>query len=243
MHSNVTAKTRNSFTAWREVSPFHNQLVDAMLKSRCHVIATIRAKTEYVVEEGGKKIQKVGLAPIQRDGLEYEFTIFADISTTHSVTISKDRTGQWQDRTFVITRQFGEDLLRWLNSGAPVQQQAAPPASQKPAPAEPPTRPPVSNTAPKPAPAEPSVKTPTSPETNPQLYQFIKAEKVKARNGSDLARVALKDANKEITVWAKDDMVSIADLAPNTVVEVALLEENGVFVVSKYRAVQKGEVA
>src|SRR5262245_28312049 len=41
----------NSFTAWRDVTPQHNALVEAMLRCKCHLIATMRAKTEYVMEE------------------------------------------------------------------------------------------------------------------------------------------------------------------------------------------------
>ena len=34
----------NSYTAWRFVTPKHNALVEAMLQSTCHIIATIRSK-------------------------------------------------------------------------------------------------------------------------------------------------------------------------------------------------------
>jgi hypothetical protein len=40
----------DSFAAWREVTPLHNALVDAMVQSRLHLIVTMRTKTEYVVE-------------------------------------------------------------------------------------------------------------------------------------------------------------------------------------------------
>ena len=30
----------NDFTAWRDITPQHNALVDAMLQSPCHIIAT-----------------------------------------------------------------------------------------------------------------------------------------------------------------------------------------------------------
>jgi hypothetical protein len=41
----------NSFTAWRNVTPKHNKLVDTMLSCKAHLIATIRAKTEFVQEK------------------------------------------------------------------------------------------------------------------------------------------------------------------------------------------------
>jgi hypothetical protein len=68
----------NSFTAWREVTPEHNELVDTLIQCPAHLIVTMRAKSEYVLQEDerGKKVpKKIGMAPIQRDGLEFEFDL------------------------------------------------------------------------------------------------------------------------------------------------------------------------
>ncbi|MDE3023728.1 MAG: AAA family ATPase [Pseudomonadota bacterium] len=111
----------NSYTAWRSITPEHNSLVEAMLQSPCHIIATMRAKTEYVLETGsnGKQTpKKVGLAPIQRDGMEFEFTIFMDIDSMHIATATKDRTSILDGTYFKITEQTGKDLLVWLEQGA-----------------------------------------------------------------------------------------------------------------------------
>ena len=58
---------------------------------------TMRSKTEYVLEKdertGRTAPRKVGLAPVQRDGMEYEFTAVFDLSIDgHIATASKDRT-------------------------------------------------------------------------------------------------------------------------------------------------------
>lgn len=120
-------RLKNSYTAWREVTPDHNALVDAILQSPCHVIASMRAKTEYVLEEGhnGKKVpKKVGMAPVQRDGMEYEFTVFLDIATDHTACASKDRTGLFGKDYQKITEDTGVMLLQWLDTGAePLPQQ------------------------------------------------------------------------------------------------------------------------
>lgn len=109
----------NSYTAWRFVTPKHNALVEAILQSPCHIIATLRAKTEYSINEnnGRKDITKVGLAPIQRDGMEYEFTVFMDISIDHSAHASKDRTTLFKDRYFTISKEIGIELNDWLLAG------------------------------------------------------------------------------------------------------------------------------
>lgn len=125
----IAAKSGNSYTAWRDVTPEHNALVNAMLQSRSHIIATMRAKVEYAMQKGddGKyKIQKMGMAPIQREGMEYEFTTFFDIDTNHRASTTKDRTdlfssinasGNVEKLDFVITPETGEKLLGWLNKG------------------------------------------------------------------------------------------------------------------------------
>jgi hypothetical protein len=110
----------NSFTAWKDVTPQHNQLVDAILGAECHVIATMRTKTAYeVVDDGGKKIpKKVGMAPIQRDGMEYEFTTVLDLAVdSHLFTATKDRTGLFIDQHDLLTEETGVRLRAWLERG------------------------------------------------------------------------------------------------------------------------------
>ncbi len=62
------------------------------------------------------QVQKVGLAPVQREGTDYEFTTVLDISQNHLATVTKDRTGLFPDTPFSITTQIGERLLDWLNA-------------------------------------------------------------------------------------------------------------------------------
>ena len=47
-----TSNSDNKFTAWGEVTPLHNKLVDTLLRVPCHVLATMRTKTEYALEQG-----------------------------------------------------------------------------------------------------------------------------------------------------------------------------------------------
>jgi len=119
MQGKIADKTGNSWSAWRTVTPKHNALVEAMLQSPCHIIATMRSKTEYVQEsEGGKsKVKKIGLAPIMRDGIEYEFTVMMEIDQSHTANASKDRTRIFKDQFFTITPDTGKKLLAWLDEG------------------------------------------------------------------------------------------------------------------------------
>lgn len=114
---------KNSFTAWRSVTPMHNALVDAMLQSPCHVVATCRTKTEYVMEKdeksGKMKPRKVGLAPVQRDGLEYEFDLVIDIDTDHKAVVGKTRCKAVDGEVWVKPgpKQFAP-FVAWLTSGS-----------------------------------------------------------------------------------------------------------------------------
>lgn len=110
----------NSFAAWRSITPEHNSLVDAMLQSPCHIIATMRSKQEYVLEtndKGKQQPRKVGMAPVQREGMEYEFTVMLDIDTNHIASTSKDRTGLFDGLFFKITPDTGKTLSAWLEKG------------------------------------------------------------------------------------------------------------------------------
>ena len=114
----------NNFTAWRDVTPRHNRLVDTMLSSKAHVIATLRSKMEYVLEKddkGRSSVRKVGLAPIQREGLDFEFTVVGDMDLNHMLTVTKSRclgaieVGEMIEKPGEKT---AAKLREWLASGA-----------------------------------------------------------------------------------------------------------------------------
>jgi hypothetical protein len=126
----ASSRSGNNFTAWREVTPHHNRLVESILSYPGHLITTMRSKMEYVQEKderGRTTIRKVGLAPIQRDGMEYEFTVVGEMDQGHNLLITKSRCSGLADGMF---HKPGKDvakiLLDWLTSGAP---EAAPQAA------------------------------------------------------------------------------------------------------------------
>lgn len=158
----------NSYTAWRQVTPWHNKLVEAMLTSKCHIIATMRAKTEYVQEKNDKgktEIRKVGMAPVQRDGMDYEFGVVFDLDVNHNATVSKDRTTLFDGQIFRPSRKTGEALRDWLESGTDSPVPAGQPTSTPNTPANP------SRTAQDGAtPQERGSHTPTPAERKKALY-------------------------------------------------------------------------
>lgn len=125
IHSHIADKSGNSWSAWRQVTPRHNELVEAILQSKCHIIATMRSKMDYVqtTENGKTVVKKVGMNPIQRDGMEYEFTVFMDIDINHLAQATKDRTSIFDGQVFKITPEVGKKLLAWLEAGAKAEPQ------------------------------------------------------------------------------------------------------------------------
>lgn len=111
----------NSFTSgWREATPKQNALVNAIITSKMHIIVTMRVKTEYVIElnaKGKNEPRKVGLAPVQRDGLEYEFTIFMDINLENIAHVTKDNTKLFNQQYIKPTKEMGQQIMLWLNDG------------------------------------------------------------------------------------------------------------------------------
>ena len=120
----------NSYTAWGKVTPHHDALVNHMISSQCHIIVTMRTKTAYEMgtnDKGKQAPVKVGMAPTQRDGVEYEFTIVFDIDQNHNFTCSKDRTALFNnvDIPQPLNKDVGKKILNWLDSGVEVVKAAA----------------------------------------------------------------------------------------------------------------------
>jgi len=125
VHSNMPG---NSFTAWGKVTPRQNAFVNKMLRSNAHIISTMRVKQDYVLNnKNGKMVpEKVGLKAIQRNDLDYEFTIVFDIDSAHNAKASKDRTGLFIDKPeFIINASTGKKILQWCGQGSGSEEEKA----------------------------------------------------------------------------------------------------------------------
>lgn len=88
------SRSQNSFFAWNEGTSLYNKLVNAIVQSDINVIATMRAKQEYVLEkdEKGKiKPTRVGTKPIMRREFEYEFDMVLTMDVQNRATVTKTR--------------------------------------------------------------------------------------------------------------------------------------------------------
>ncbi len=123
----VDQKGGNKFTAWKDITPMQRRMVDTIIRSPAHVIATMRSKTEYIMEDEinqqGKTVKvprKIGMAPMQREGLEFEFDVFGSCDDSHQFRVTKTRCSLLDKATTIKPGpEFWEPLLTWLQSAAP----------------------------------------------------------------------------------------------------------------------------
>lgn len=119
------ANKGNAFSGWKVATPIQQRMVDAILAFDGHIITTMRSKTEYSLEknEYGKiSPKKVGLAPQQRDGIEYEYTLVLEMDTDHRTIIGKTRCEILADKAFPANAATdgANTFLNWLKSGDPL---------------------------------------------------------------------------------------------------------------------------
>lgn len=114
----------NSYTNWSKFTPRHHSFVQSILQANAHVICTLRAKQDYVLnEKNGKFVpEKVGLKSIQRDGLDYELTIVFEIDIKHNAVATKDRTELFSGKSeFKISAETGREISEWCKKGIVIE--------------------------------------------------------------------------------------------------------------------------
>lgn len=112
----------NSFSnGWRKATPKQRALVDKILRSRIHIICTMRSQMAYEVVEndkGKKEPRKIGLKPMQRSDFEYEFAFVLDIQREGNMAlVTKDVTGVLPADGFKIATSHGQRLGQWIEGG------------------------------------------------------------------------------------------------------------------------------
>lgn len=107
----------NTWAAWSETTPRHQKFIESIIQSPAHVISTMRSKTDTIQTED-KKIKKVGLKDIQREGFEYEMTVSFNLDRdTHYAIVGKDNTQLFKGDPFLISAEHGKMLRSWNETG------------------------------------------------------------------------------------------------------------------------------
>ena len=108
----------NSFVNWNKVSQKQDAFIDKILQSPVHIIATMRTKQAYILNQINGKVvpQKIGLKAIQRNNVDFEFTTVLNIDANHICKNIKDRTGIFKNKKgFVIDERVGIEIMNWCN--------------------------------------------------------------------------------------------------------------------------------
>lgn len=108
----------NTWSAWSQTTPRHDRFINTVLHCNAHVITCTRSKMETVMGED-KRVKKVGMKDVQREGWEYELTVSLNIDRdTHLAFPSKDRTNLFEGQPpFLITEETGKLIADWCNNG------------------------------------------------------------------------------------------------------------------------------
>lgn len=122
-----------NFSNWAKIRPLERALIDAILASNAHIIVTMRSKTEWVMEETTNKSgkattspKKVGMAPIQASGIEYEFDVAGELDLNHMLNISKSRCPELSNTQHLNPgRELAELLQTWLSDGSKMPEQGS----------------------------------------------------------------------------------------------------------------------
>lgn len=119
----------NQYANWALPTKMHEALKSRILSCKIHLIATMRSKQEYALQgddkTGKTRVVKLGMAPVQREGMEYEFTVCLDLAMDHSAIASKDRTAMFDEAPFKPTKELGKQLYDWRMKGE-VEEKARP---------------------------------------------------------------------------------------------------------------------
>lgn len=108
----------NTWSAWSQTTPRHDAFVNKVLQAPCHIITCTRSKMETIMGDD-KKVKKVGMKDMQREGWEYELTVSLSIDRdTHMAIASKDRTNIFEAKDpFIITEETGKLIKDWCDKG------------------------------------------------------------------------------------------------------------------------------
>jgi energy-coupling factor transporter ATP-binding protein EcfA2 len=128
----------NTFAGWKVGTPIQNEMIETLRRLPCHVITTLRSKTDYVVDrdQGGRSTpRKIGLAPVQREGYEYEMGFIGDLDKEHNLSITKSRYSEVADKVYRAghEKEFAVALRDWLQTAKPEEAQPTPALELSPA--------------------------------------------------------------------------------------------------------------
>ena len=131
---NAKKRTRDQMESWKLFRPHEREMIDRFIASPCHIVVTMRTKTDYeeqIDSTGKKRRVKVGLAPVQREGLEYEFDLVCSMDEENTLTIDKTRCFAYSQEKMRVQAKpdaiYFQPFIQWLE-GPVIERKTATPA-------------------------------------------------------------------------------------------------------------------
>jgi DNA polymerase III delta prime subunit len=123
---NLKSSAGGGIAGWKQGNKLQNSFVEEILAAPTHVLATMRTKMDYSVErddKGKTVVRKLGMAPVQRDGMEYEFDLLLEMDEANTGTFKKSRCKGFQGRSYCPPDEsVGRGLVEWLSDAEPETQ-------------------------------------------------------------------------------------------------------------------------
>lgn len=117
----MDARGGNGYTNWGVMSKKQNRLIETALEAPLHLVVTMRAKMDYVIEQnerGKNEVRKLGLAPVQRNDTEYEFDVLG-MMESGSMRVIGSRCSALPEGTVLAKpgQELASTLHSWLGLG------------------------------------------------------------------------------------------------------------------------------
>jgi hypothetical protein len=208
----VDEKASGKFSGWKFGTPLQNKGIDAWMAYPGAVIICMRAKTEFAVGDGGKDVQKLGLGPEQRAGIDYEPLFTLALNQQHVAAVDKSRMGEYLPvgtRLERVEESLVDTLWDWLRLGVEPDPPAGDPPAATPQPGDADQAGqslPTSSPAPAPGSTPSSGATPPSASALRDGYQPPAGAETKQRNERIAYRVLVLGHTKSAV--AADEHVS-----------------------------------
>lgn len=121
----AAARSGSSFSSgWKEMRPVEREMWGALLAFPGHLIITLRTKTDWSMDpdrNGKTQPRRVGTKPEQREGVEYEFSIFGEVDLEHTLSLTKTRCPELDGAVIRKPDEtLGRTLAAWLGKGTPI---------------------------------------------------------------------------------------------------------------------------
>ncbi|CCA55371.1 MULTISPECIES: AAA family ATPase [Streptomyces] len=111
----------NTFAAWKDGGEIQDEMVEALMSYPGHVVATMRSSIKMVLENGSKTPVSKGMLAEQRQGIEFEFGVAAELNRANTMRFIKSRCPVFNGREIDKpdgARDIAKPYLDWLRAGA-----------------------------------------------------------------------------------------------------------------------------